>query len=234
MAPLHRAAARGHTAVIERLLAAGADPRQRSAAGQTAPMYAAQFGHRGALAALLDPRWHVQQGAADGGRAALRAYVALCDSAGMSALHLAAQWGMADAAADLVLGPGWQLPPGQAAQQGGCPAGMAEAPAAAAAAGAQAAPDRQPQEEQQLAAPPRLLPGSARRLADPDCRTANEEGLTPAHLAARWGHAGTLRMLGALGADLRLRARGSGRSPLEEAREWSRPACVELLEGLRE
>jgi ankyrin repeat protein len=165
--PLHRAAARGHAAVMRLLLAAGADPWQRvsprctedgaphgedgqparskggggggggRAAGQTPLMLAAQFGHLEALHLLLARlRWAdtdaldkglhgsgggggssdagssgssggasgPEQAAPDGGGggASLAAHLTLCDAAGLSALHLAAQWGMAEAAEALL------------------------------------------------------------------------------------------------------------------------------------
>lgn len=51
-----------------------------------------------------------------------------------------------------------------------------------------------------------------------------------AHLAARWGHAAALQLLRQHGADLH-QPSGAGRrwTPLQEAEEWRRPACVELL-----
>ena len=73
---------------------------------------------------------------------------------------------------------------------------------------------------------------SLRASADPNQASGDGSGLTPAHLAARWGHPGLLRMLQEAGADLRARCGGRGWLPVEEAREWRRAACVELLEAL--
>lgn len=41
-----------------------------------------------------------------------------------------------------------------------------------------------------------------------------------------------LGMLQAAGADLRARCSGRGWVPAQEAREWRRAACVEVLEAL--
>jgi ankyrin repeat protein len=142
---------------------------------------------------------------------ALRAYVGLSDSAGLTALHLAGQWGMAEVVRDLILGP--QAPQGAPIEANG----------------------KLPQEGQPGAARCSLEQPQARALAylaDPNCRSADEEGLTPAHLAARWGHAGVLSTLRTLGADLQLASSGKRRTPLQEAQEWSRPGCIEFLAGL--
>ncbi|KAL4443222.1 hypothetical protein ABPG75_010977 [Micractinium tetrahymenae] len=210
MAALHRAAARNHAAVLRRLLAAGADPWQRSAAGQTPLMYASQFGHEEAVATLLahlaadehdavgraavvttdkalpaaeasaeqqqqeqqqqQPGNYAAAGNASG--SALARHLALTDGAGLSALHLAAQWGMEGVA------------------------------------------------EQLLAAG-----------ADPNPRSACERQLSPAHLAARWGHPAVLQVLQRHGGDLEARCGELGWTPLQEAEEWRRGSCVELLRG---
>lgn len=107
MAALHRAAARNHTGVLRLLLAGGADCWQRSAVGQAPLHYAAQFGHEAAVGLLLE---HLESTAAgstsggDRGRAGrtLQAQLALTDAAGLTPLHLAAQWGMAGVAAQLL------------------------------------------------------------------------------------------------------------------------------------
>jgi hypothetical protein len=62
--------------------------------------------------------------------------------------------------------------------------------------------------------------------------TCGGEGLTAAHLAARWGHTAVLEVLQAGGADLSASAAGSGKSVEQEATDWGRPACVELLRRL--
>ena len=109
MAALHRAAARNRASVLRALLAAGADCWQRSAAGQTPLMYASQFGHEPAVELLLHhlAAAEQQRGGGGGGSAAeqgagpprsLHRHLALCDLEGLSALHLAARWGMAGAA----------------------------------------------------------------------------------------------------------------------------------------
>lgn len=111
MAALHRAAARNHVGALSALLAAGADCWQRSAAGQTPLHYASQFGHEPAVQLLLDHLAAAEQGASAAGSGdsaaarsstaaarTLRGHLALCDVAGLSALHLAAQWGMAGVA----------------------------------------------------------------------------------------------------------------------------------------
>ena len=137
MAALARAAARSHAGALRLLLAAGADPWQRSAAGQTPLMYASQFGHSQALELLLQHLASGEQpgesggdvpagqgststsggdvpagqgststsgggGGGSGGSSSLRRHLALCDGAGLSALHLAAQWGMAGVARQLL------------------------------------------------------------------------------------------------------------------------------------
>lgn len=150
MAALHRAAARSHAGVLRRLLAVGADPWQRSAAGQAPLMYASQFGHEEAVAALLQhlegcnapgagaahepalgaSEADMEQGRLQAGQAAgaagsagtaaagapagaaageggasgsaLARHLALTDGAGLTALHLAAQWGMAGVAEQLL------------------------------------------------------------------------------------------------------------------------------------
>lgn len=114
MAALHRAAARNHTGVLRLMLQAGAGSWQRSAAGQTPLMYACQFGHQAVAQLLLehlqnkeqDPQQPPSSGGTDaaGGDASsqplssLQRHLALHDAAGMAALHLAAQWGMAEVA----------------------------------------------------------------------------------------------------------------------------------------
>ncbi|GAB4818661.1 hypothetical protein N2152v2_005707 [Parachlorella kessleri] len=332
MAPLHRAAARGHAPVVALLLQHGADPRQGSGAGQTPLMYAAQFGHAAALRLLLEPQWHGaaveaaapaalpsavagRGGGADlkwrpamsdspaalpaaapaeggsgvcaiacqttvcqpqsgqeavpaspslpdsqphavvpGNHAAaelvypynsflasegcesdflgeewpgLREYVAMSDSQGLTALHLAAQWGMAEAVRELIMGPhAANLPTDTQAGRGAPLAEQHTVPRGVFLAG-----------EGQLGSP--VLPAHgcssavpAVPLADPNCRTTHSQGLTPAHLAARWGHVGVLSTLRALGADMQLGCLGRGRTPLDEAREWSRPQCIAFLDDL--
>lgn len=103
MAALHRASARNHAATLSVLLAAGADCWQRSAAGQTPLHYASQFGHEPAVRLLLAHLAAAESGAGGGGAGSgtertVRVHLALCDAAGLSALHLAAQWGMAGVA----------------------------------------------------------------------------------------------------------------------------------------
>lgn len=257
MAPLHRAAARGHAPIVTTLLDHGASPLLRSAVGQTPLMYASQFGHRQAVAALLcHSCWRraggaLQQGQAGAGRrqeggssreaaagreggsrnevrgahTALRAYVAEADAAGLTALHLAAQWGMVALVEDLIRGIQAQnfeeSPPGGMAAlspQGSLAARSGEGVYAGGPGAGGGCPED--------------LGESAWNLADPNCRTSTPEGLTPAHLAARWGHQDVLWALHGLGADLGLPAGGSGRSPLLEALEWSRPCCVDTLRAL--
>ena len=113
-AALHRASARAHLGVLRHLLAAGADAGQRSAAGQTPLMYASQFGHEGAVAMLLEhlagqgpteeqqPLQQQQRRPQPTSADSLRRHLALCDAAGLTALHLAAQWGMAGVAEQLL------------------------------------------------------------------------------------------------------------------------------------
>jgi ankyrin repeat protein len=86
MCALARAAARGHTAVVQALLQdTGVNPRQRCAqAGQTPLMYASQFGHVEVAGALL------QHFRANG---STQAAVEELDGSGCSSLHLAAKWG---------------------------------------------------------------------------------------------------------------------------------------------
>ena len=60
-------------------------------------------------------------------------------------------------------------------------------------------------------------------------RTACEEQLTPAHLAARWGHAEALAVLRRFCASSLFCVDAHGRSPLDEARAWKRTACIEML-----
>ena len=66
-------------------------------------------------------------------------------------------------------------------------------------------------------------------LADPNQLTSCERRLTPAHLAARWGHPSALRVLQGAGGDLQRQCGRRGWTPLQEAEEWRRAACVELL-----
>ena len=117
MSAVHRAAARCHLPVLRQLLASphgggGATCCcwQRSAAGQTPLMYASQFGHEPAVVLLLEhlaateieqPNAQHQQ-EQEGAGSSLREHLALCDAAGLTALHLAAQWGMAGVAAMLL------------------------------------------------------------------------------------------------------------------------------------
>lgn len=68
--------------------------------------------------------------------------------------------------------------------------------------------------------------------ADPDQHSACEQQLAPAHLAARWGHAAVLQVLRRHGGDLRQHCGGRGWSPLDEAREWRRQACIDMLQAL--
>jgi hypothetical protein len=58
------------------------------------------------------------------------------------------------------------------------------------------------------------------------------EGLTAAHLAARWGHPAVLEVLRGAGADLSVVAAASGKTLQQEAAHWGRPSCVELLQRL--
>lgn len=211
MAALARAAARNHAGALRLLLAAGADPCQRSAAGQTPLMYAAQFGHGQAVALLLQ---HLARGnpAASAGGSGVERHLALCDGAGLSALHLAAQWGMPGVAQQLL----------QAGAGEGAAAGRQGAGADLVRMLLMPAPAPPPED-----APPPLHP-----LADPNQRSGDAAGLTPAHLAARWGHPAVLTVLQAAGADLRARCSGRGWAPAQEAREWRRAACIELLQAL--
>lgn len=118
MAALHRAAARNHAGVVRLLLAGGASACQCSAVGQTPLMYASQFGHEAVVRLLLlhlaaagqraEQAQHTDVpdggGGGDGssGEGSLRQHLALCDAAGLSALHLTAQWGMAAVAEQLL------------------------------------------------------------------------------------------------------------------------------------
>ena len=68
--------------------------------------------------------------------------------------------------------------------------------------------------------------------ADANQQSACEQQLTPAHLAARWGHAAVLQVLQRHGGDLRRRSGARGWTPLDEAREWRRQACIDMLQGL--
>lgn len=68
--------------------------------------------------------------------------------------------------------------------------------------------------------------------ADANQPSACEHQLTPAHLAARWGHAAVLRVLQQHGGDLRRRCGGRGWLPLDEAREWRRQGCMDMLQAL--
>jgi ankyrin repeat protein len=120
MSAVHRAAARCHIPVLRLLLAsphsggggAACCCWQRSAAGQTPLMYASQFGHEPAAVLMLE---HLAAAAAaaaagvaaqedaqnqqeQGAGSSLRQHLALRDAAGLTALHLAAQWGMAGVA----------------------------------------------------------------------------------------------------------------------------------------
>ncbi|KAI3426847.1 hypothetical protein D9Q98_006793 [Chlorella vulgaris] len=248
-AALHRAAARNHGGTMRLLLAAGADPWQLTTpsgaaraiavnstavgaasgtcsagcgggsgagrassapasgvGGQTPLMLAAQFGHESAAQLLLGLPYTAGTGTSASGSSSgaggdgsnrhaaasgcttsngkgvagtgsagegskLHCHLATHDSAGLTALHLAAQWGMA-AVAELLLTAG----------------------------------------------------------ADPNQPSACARRLTPAHLAARWGHTDTLLVLQRGGADLAARCGGgTGSTPLQEAEEWRRPACVQLL-----
>ena len=87
---LHRAAARGHTSVVDALLMSGrADAHQFSRRAQQTPlMMAAQFGHEDATLCLL--RYF-----SCGGEEEVEKAVTAVDGGGLSAVHVAAQWGKA-------------------------------------------------------------------------------------------------------------------------------------------
>ena len=68
-------------------------------------------------------------------------------------------------------------------------------------------------------------------LSDPNQRSTCERQLTPAHLAARWGHPAVLAALRSQGADLKACCAGRGWTPLQEAEEWRRPEAAALLRG---
>lgn len=102
MAALHRAAARNHVATLRLLLGAGADCWQRSAVGQTPLMYSSQFGHGTCVALLLQ---HLaaagavggatsSDGGGSGASSSVQRHLTLVDAAGLTALHLTAQWGV--------------------------------------------------------------------------------------------------------------------------------------------
>jgi len=94
MAPLHRAAARGHTEIVTQLLLCGGDQLQVSKQGDQTPLhYAAQFGHVGSVIALLQGIHH---------SCGVEKVLRTTDAQGYTALHAAAQWGMADVA-DILL-----------------------------------------------------------------------------------------------------------------------------------
>lgn len=213
MAALARAAARNHAGVLSLLLTAGADPCQRSAAGQTPLMYAAQFGHGQAVALLLQHLADGDPAASQGGSGiGVQRHLAVCDGAGLSALHVAAQWGMPAVAEQLLQADAGE---GAAGERQGAGADLVGCAA------------RYQPSRRSYNAPPPLQP-----LADPNQRSSDAAGLTPAHLAARWGHTAVIRKLQAAGADLRARCSGRGWEPVQEAREWRRAGCIELLEAL--
>lgn len=64
---------------------------------------------------------------------------------------------------------------------------------------------------------------------DPQGRTACEEQLTPAHLAARWGHPEAFEALHRSCASSLFCVNAHGKLPLDEARAWKRTACIEIL-----
>lgn len=70
--------------------------------------------------------------------------------------------------------------------------------------------------------------------ADPQGRTGCREHLTPAHLAARWGHAEILEVLGRVDASSLSCVDVHGRSPLDEAKAWKRADCIEALTRRRD
>ena len=153
----------------------------------------------------------------------------MSDKQGFTALHLAAQWGMAEAAKDLIMGPhAADLATDTRLLAGSAPLGQQ-----------QIAPGGDRCQAGEGAGGSPLLPACNRSstlpavmLADPNCCTADSQELTPAHLAARWGHGSVLGMLRALGADIQLVCLGRGKTPLDEAREWSRPQRVAFLDTL--
>ena len=62
--------------------------------------------------------------------------------------------------------------------------------------------------------------------ADPN--QADEEGYTPAHVAAQWGHTEVLSVLHHHGADFSL-CNNDGFTARQIAEQWSRGGCIALL-----
>ncbi len=173
-------------------------------------------------------------GVDDAGGGSLARHLALTDGAGLSALHLAAQWGM-EAVAEQLLAAG-------AGEQAGrhlrwwehCPVHWHGFRQWALSSSKLACSNP--------VCELRLKHGSTHQTsllhrcsfstaADPNQRSACRRRLTPAHLAARWGHTAVLQVLQRHGGDLGARCDGLGWTPLQEAEEWRRASCAVLLRG---
>lgn len=179
---------------------------------------AGQFGHIGALNAVLDALATGQGGSshvtADGQAPGMPAAAAAAtaqgaprrllprrcrrllapDGGGHSPFHLAARWGMPEAMA-LMLHCDVAVDAGSATHSAKGP----------------------------------IVPELVDREPFVDIDACTEaDGLTAAHLAARWGHASALAVLARHGADMG-RVNAAGRNPLQEAEHYGRAACVQFL-----
>mmetsp|Transcript_16144 Transcript_16144/g.38287 ORF Transcript_16144/g.38287 Transcript_16144/m.38287 type:complete len:685 (+) Transcript_16144:477-2531(+) len=218
-----RAAWVGDVAAIEGFLASGGDVDAPDAKEQTALQYASGYGQLGVVQLLVSSGADVNRRsgnrmmsplhrAASWGRADVVDYLlqagadqSLKDSAGMSALHLAAQHGHCGALEALLR----RCTPHPFLD---CTDALCSTPLCLAARWG-------------MRAAVRLLLEAG---ADPFGSGA-QGGLTPAHLAAQWGHVGVLEELGQRAPRCLASLTTFGATPLDLAVEWQRAACAEYL-----